>query len=522
MSAAKPSSGQSSSLGGLIWRLVAIMILTALNLWLIYSLLAVGSSTATFLAVMVGIIEVGIVVFFLREDLYPFRWLTPGLSLLILLVAYPIMFTLYSAFTNYGTGHLLGKEQAIEQILKVTYLPEGEGNFTWTAFVNDSDEFLIWFVDGEGQGLLTSPTAIEDVADYQLGALDGDGVPQSIQGYDRLNRLTVVRYLTVISDQQWGDPETPLIVQSLDRAARVQQRYQYDAEADTLTDLSDGTVLTPIDGTFTAPDGREVRPGWFAVTGLDNFTRIVTDPRFRGPFLRIFAWTLSFAFLSVATTFAFGLFMAIVFNDTTLPGRKIIRSLLLIPYAIPAFITVMVWRGILNPELGIISRSIGFGPPWFTNEWWARAGIILVNLWLGFPYMMLITTGALQAIPGDLYEAAEVDGANPWQQFSNITLPLLLVAVGPLLIGSFAFNFNNFTVIDIYNEGGPPIPNSPTPAGHTDILISYTYRVAFAGGRGVDYGYASAITIVIFLVLAAITAFQFRFTSMWEDISENV
>jgi ABC-type sugar transport system permease subunit len=136
--------------------------------------------------------------------------------------------------------------------------------------------------------------------------------------------------------------------------------------------------------------------------------------------------------------------------------------------------------------------------------------------------MFLICTGALQSIPSDIYEAAEVDGASGWQRFMNITLPLLLVAVGPLLIGSFAFNFNNFTIIDIYNEGGPPIPNSPTPAGHTDILITYIFRLAFGGGRGVDYGYASAITIVIFIILAIIVGIQFRSTRVWEEVSESV
>src|SRR5690606_35102401 len=126
-------------------------------------------------------------------------------------------------------------------------------------------------------------------------------------------------------------------------------------------------------------------------------------------------------------------------------------------------------------------------------------------------YMMLITSGALQAIPKDIYEAAAVDGANVWQRFRNITLPLLLVAVGPVLISSFTFNFNNFNVIYLFNEGNPPIPNTPTPAGHTDILITYVYRLAFAGGRGADYAFAAAITVIIFLILVVITLFNFRF-----------
>ncbi len=207
-------------------------------------------------------------------------------------------------------------------------------------------------------------------------------------------------------------------------------------------------------------------------------------------------------------------------------GRRVIMSLLIIPYTIPSVISVLVWRGLLNPRLGIINRTlsdlIGLAPAWTSDPTWARLAIILINLWLGYPYMMLITSGALQAIPGDIYEAAEVDGASIWQRFSRITLPLLLVAVGPILISSFTFNFNNFNVIFLYNEGGPPIPNTPTPAGHTDILITYVYRLAFAGGRGADYAYAAAITVIIFIILVVLTLFNFRYTRIWEEVGENV
>jgi ABC-type sugar transport system permease subunit len=136
--------------------------------------------------------------------------------------------------------------------------------------------------------------------------------------------------------------------------------------------------------------------------------------------------------------------------------------------------------------------------------------------------MMVIVTGALQTLPRDVYEAAALDGASAWQAFRNITLPLLLITVGPLLVASFAFNFNNFTVIQLYNRGGPPMVGTATPVGHTDILATYTYRIAFASGRGADQGYAAAITVIIFLILVVITAFQFRYTNMLEERGENV
>jgi ABC-type sugar transport system permease subunit len=204
----------------------------------------------------------------------------------------------------------------------------------------------------------------------------------------------------------------------------------------------------------------------------------------------------------------------------------LIRSLLLIPYTLPGIIGVLIWRGLLNPHLGVIALTfedvLGWAPPFYTHPLWAKIGILIINLWLGYPYMMLISSGALQSIPNEIYDAAAVDGANRWQSFWNITLPLLLVSVGPLLIASFVFNFNNFAVIYPFLEGRPPMAGTPTPAGHTDILISYTYRIAFEGGGGSDYAYAAAITIVIFFIVATLTLIQYQFTRRWEEVSESV
>ncbi len=133
--------------------------------------------------------------------------------------------------------------------------------------------------------------------------------------------------------------------------------------------------------------------------------------------------------------------------------------------------------------------------------------------------MFLISTGALQAIPAELNEAAFVDGATPRQAFRRVTFPLLLVSLAPLLIASFAFNFNNFNIIFLLNQGGPPIEGAQTPAGHTDILISYTYRLAFESGSGQDFGFASAIAILIFIMVATISAISFRRSRALEELA---
>jgi len=181
----------------------------------------------------------------------------------------------------------------------------------------------------------------------------------------------------------------------------------------------------------------------------------------------------------------------------------------------------------LNPEFGVINHWLkdlfNWAPRWTTEAFWAKVAILLVNLWLSYPYFMLVSSGALQSIPSDIYEAATIDGATSWQRFRHITLPLLLVAVGPLLIASYTFNFNNFNLIYLFIRGGPPIIGASTDAGHTDLLISYVYKLAFeSGGRGVQYGLASAISIAVFVIVGTITLFQYRYTNMWEEVSENV
>jgi arabinogalactan oligomer / maltooligosaccharide transport system permease protein len=156
--------------------------------------------------------------------------------------------------------------------------------------------------------------------------------------------------------------------------------------------------------------------------------------------------------------------------------------------------------------------------PWLFNPWWARVSVILVSVWLTVPYFFLVSLGALQSIPGELLEAAHVDGGGAWQVFRKVTFPLLLISVAPLMIASFAFNFNNFNNIYLLTGGGPSMSNSPI-AGATDILISYTYKIAFAAGKGQDYGLASAIAILIFVIVGTISAVSFARTKALENLA---
>lgn len=484
----------------------------------------------TQLVIVIAFITVMINLIFFLPKAYPFRWMAVGLSFLILFTIYPIIFTIYVAFTNYGDGHLLTKEQAIPLIEKATFLPDEGASYQWTAYKNADGDYALWLMNANGDtfiGMPGTPITPAVAGENGIGEADSKGIPSQINDYTRINTLMAAADKTLPNIKFGVEGEDSIQIRTSNEAAALLQLYVYDPSTDTFTDQQTGDIYEAKAGTYTSKYGKTLKPGFRSVIGLKNFTDFITSPALSGPLVQIMIWNFIFPLVSVLSTFALGMAIAILFNDKHFPFKKLIRTLLLIPYTIPGLISIIMWRGLLNSEFGVINRFlidlIGWAPRWMTEPFWAKVAILLVNLWLGYPYFMLISSGALQSIPADMYEAAKIDGANNWQQFRKITLPLLLVAVGPLLIASYVFNFNNFNLIYLFISGGPPIVGASTQAGHTDILISYVYKLAFeSGGRGVQYGLASAISIVVFVIVGAITLFQYRFTNMWEEVSENV
>jgi len=510
-----------------IMRFLLIALFDASAIWFIQNAISRGFGQ---LAITLTVIVIMLNLIFLIPKAYPFRWMAIGLSFLVLFVIYPIIFTIYVAFTNYGDGHLLTKEQAIPLIEKATYLPESGKSYSWTAFKSPEGDYALWLVSPEGETFLAKPgqeVLPAKPGDPGIGEADAKGIPNTIEGYQRLNGLLAATNKELPNIKFGAEGSRTIQISSPSLASQLEVRYKYDPALDAVIDQSNGDVYNNVDGTFTTQDGKAIRPGFRSTVGLKNFTDFVTSPTLRGPLVRIVSWNFIFPTLSVLSTFALGLAIAIMFNDKDFPLKKLIRSLLLIPYTIPGLISIIMWRGLLNSEFGVVNRFlenfVSAAPRWTTEPFWAQVAILLVNLWLGYPYFMLVASGALQSIPSDIYEAAMIDGATGWARFRRITLPLLLVAVGPLLIASFVFNFNNFNLIYLFIQGGPPIVGASTQAGHTDILLSYVYKLAFeSGGRGVQYGLASAISIIVFIIVGTITLMQYRLTNMWEEVSENV
>jgi len=524
----KPNGSRSSEESPLskMLRAIFIILFDAGIVWFILEAISKGFDQ---LVIVLGVIGVMLNLIFLIPKAYPFRWMAIGLSFLILFTVYPMIFTIYVAFTNYGDGHLLTKEQALPLIEKETYLPETGKSYSWTAFKSPSNEYVLWLINPGGESFLAKPNAEIIPAkpgDPGIGEADSKGIPKSIEGYQRLNPLVAATNKELTKIQYGLEGQKAVQVRSPSEAAELEIRYKYDEATNTMTDQSNGDVYHAVEGTYTTKDGKTLKPGYRTEVGLKNFIDFIKSPALSGPLVQIVTWNFIFPTVTVLSSFAMGLAIAIMFNDKDFPLKKLIRSLLLIPYTIPGLISIIMWRGMLNPEFGVINKwliaLIGFAPRWTTDAFWAKIAILLVNLWLAYPYFMLVASGALQSIPSDIYEAATIDGATSWQSFRNITLPLLLVAVGPLLIASYVFNFNNFNLIYLFIQGGPPIVGASTNAGSTDLLISYVYKLAFeSGGRGVQYGLASAISIIVFIIVGAITLFQYRFTNMWEEVSEN-
>ncbi len=464
---------------------------------------------------------------YLSERVYPLRFILPGTIFLLMMVVYPMIYTVYVSFTNYGTGHLLSKEMVIAQYTNREMQRKDLPTYRAEAFKNPAGEFAFLLVEPAGGQLVAVDGKVFPVDESPLTPVDtdGDGSYERLGAYERQSVLSIFPHLSQLQKLTFEHEGLRLKMSSPNEFAYFTQRYQYDAERDLLLDLETQTEYFAVNGNFVAANGQSLDVGYKTNVGWRNFRNLFTDRRYAEPFLRVFLWTVTFAFLSVVETFLLGMLLAVLLNDSRLRFRGLYRALLIVPYAMPAFVTCLIWRGFFSTELGIINSAFlvplfGKAIPWFQDPFWAKVAVLIVNLWLGFPYMMLICSGAIQSIPRDLYEAAMVDGATGWKRFRLITFPLLLAQLTPLLISSFAFNFNNLNVIYLVTRGRPPIPGSLTPTGATDILISYTYRMAFETGSGGNYGLAAAVSLLIFILVSLITIFNIKSARMFEEVPQ--
>jgi arabinogalactan oligomer/maltooligosaccharide transport system permease protein len=485
----------------------------------------VGERSWTFLT-GIWLITVVLVATYATGRALPAKYLVPGTLMLALFVVYPIVLTAQTSFTNYGDGTRNDKQTTVDQIVgssvvrsddspqyNLTIATDGDpasGPFTYFLVPQDDPEAVF---EGTPEGLEEDPAGVT-VDNGRVTAVDGFTVldiRQISAAADALDEIAVPT-----------ESGNFIVRDGTSEAFEGAPTLVYDEDADTITDTTSDTVYTAEqqgDREFFVDDeGQRLSDqSWTANVGWRNYERIFTDSRISSSFFGIFVWTVVFATFSVIGTFLLGLFFAIALNDPRVRGQKVYRALLILPYAIPGFISLLLWSSFYNQDFGLINDITGLNINWFGGATTAKIAVLLTNLWMGFPYMFLVSTGALQAIPDELKEAATIDGAGGFAGFRRITLPLLLVTVAPLLVATFAFNFNNFGAIFLLTGGGPFSPDNPT-AGGTDILISYTYRLAFGAG-GVQIGFAAAVSVVLFVVTGLIAALQFRATRSLEDVN---
>lgn len=452
---------------------------------------------------------------------YAHRYIYPGIAGMILFILFPLAYTIGLAFTNYSAKNQLSFDRAQSVLLDRTFQS------------GQSYPFSLYSTEQGHRIAITNGDQLLATEAFDLAALtpsDMDLTPVEAIDGQKEKIKTIIQNRPVLSELDLHLPNGEDIRMSgLRKFAAVVALYTLQDDGESLYNNRTQELLRPnMEVGFYQPVdengnfvGNTVSPGFIVNIGSDNFERVWQDDGIKEPFISIFIWTVVFSAVSVALTVFIGLILASVVQWEALKGRAIYRVLLILPYAVPAFISILIFKGLFNQSFGevnmVLQGLFGISPSWFSDPILAKTMILIVNTWLGFPYMMILCMGLLKAIPEDLYEASAIDGSNFVSNFTKITLPLMIKPLTPLLIAAFAFNFNNFVLIQLLTQGGPNMIGTSEPAGYTDLLVNYTYRIAFEGAGGQDFGLASAIATLIFLLVGALALLNLRVTKVAQD-----
>jgi maltose/maltodextrin transport system permease protein len=485
--------------------IVGYALLGLLALGLLYLVWGLYLAGEPLFAVVVMALALGIVVVFGQRRFYVARFVFPAVAAVLIFIALPVLYTSYVGFTNFSARNLLTFDRVSAYHLgQRTVDKSTERPF---SLLPAEGQYQLFLPEDEG-GLLSEPFP-----------LDGAPVTLNLQPVaeapaDPLPMRDVVALRAELGAVNAQLPDGSEIQSSgLRSFAKVTSVYER-AENGVLVNTVDGTRLVPDDsiGFYRNEAGEPVPPGWRVHVGFANFERVLFSDGIREPMLQIFVWTVVFATLSMILTFTVGILLASILQWEHLRGKAIYRIMLILPYAVPAFISILVFRGLFNQNFGeinlILEMLFGIKPQWTSDPTLARAMTLIVNTWLGYPYMMLLGMGYLQSVPAEHYKAAALEGSGPLRTFFSVTLPQILPPFVPLLIANFAFNFNNIVLILLLTRGLPDIPGTQIPAGQTDLLGSFTYRISFQDA-GQNFGLAGAISTLIFVVVGVIAYANF-------------
>jgi len=447
------------------------------------------------------------------------KYLFPGVAGMLVFVAFPLLYTVQIGFTNYSSNNLLDFERARSYLLDQTVVDEAGARPFTLHKQGDALRLQLAPQEGSADVPLVSP-ALPAAGAVPTAPLVMQPLGSTPLG-EPLNLRELIRHRDQLAALQLQLPGGAVIrYAGLREFGPITSLWRANADG-TLTQLLSGSVYTANQqsGFFETAQGERMQPGFKVGIGFANYARMLLDADFRGPFVSIFIWTVVFAGLTVLFSTALGMTLAVVLEWPALKYRTLYRTLLFLPYAVPGFISILVFKGLFNQNFGeingILDALLGVRPAWFADPTLAKVMILIVNTWLGYPYIMILCSGLIKAIPSDLYEASAIAGAKPLTNFFKITAPLIAKPLTPLLISAFAFNFNNFVLISLLTDGRPDYLNTKLPAGTTDILVSYTYRIAFTDS-GQNFGLAAAISTLIFVMVAIMAMVQLKITQRAE------
>ncbi|MDT8998274.1 maltose ABC transporter permease MalF [Paucibacter sp. APW11] len=452
---------------------------------------------------------------YVSQAAFAARYLFPGIAGMLVFIAFPLVFTAVIGFTNYSSAHLLSEERVRDYLLEQHDAVEAQVmGYSLHADGKSLRLVLSDATSGEPR-FISAPLALQGGKQAQLVPMRELATEaQALAATLPLRELIAQREaLSQLRLQLPGQAE-PLHYLGLREFGPIRRHWESLPDG-SLKRLADGQVFQPKrdSGFFESASGEQLQPGFKVLVGSQNYARMLLNEDFRGPFLAIFSWTVIFSLSTVVFSTVIGMLLAVLLNWEDLRFRGTYRTLLFLPYAVPGFISILVFKGLFNQNFGeinaILDALIGVKPAWFADPLLAKIMLVIVNVWLGYPYIMILCSGLLKAIPADLYEASALAGAGPLTNFFKITAPLIIKPLAPLLVSAFAFNFNNFVLIALLTDGRPDYLSSKIPAGQTDILVSYTYRIAFRDS-GTDFGLAAAISTLIFILVAAMSLINLR------------
>ena len=497
-----------------------IALVTLVALYLDFIIYQAGS---TWIALgLLAVIGLGIYIY-LSNRAYSYRYLFPGLFGFALFVIFPLLYTVFVSLTRYSSSNLLPYDRALSILRQETFL-SGNVSYKYKLLLQPDGRYQLYLEDEKDPShrFISEPFVLKagDTSPPTEGPVKMDQLPSGspLPGKPlELGQVTREKLYIPMRNRQFALPDDTLVgLEGLVKCSCRARLWKVNPDG-SLTNVKDGSTVHPDfrQGCFVNQKGEKVGVGFRTYSGLENYAQILTDPRIQGPFFSIFLWTVLFSLLSVVTTFSIGMFLAVLLEWKEIRFRKVYRTLLMLPYAVPSVLSILIFKGLYNQEFGAVNEFLRalhlFTPEWETNPWGARAMILLVNLWLGYPYMMLVSTGMLQSVPTTIYEASAIDGSNPIIDFFRLTLPLVFPPLLPLLVASFAFNFNNFTLVYLLTGGGPRMMGGGI-AGETDLLVTYTFNLAFRDS-GTNYGLASAIATLLFFIVGTLALVNLRLSS---------